>query len=332
MAAYHLVRRTTAYQQQAHPPAAPTATFPAHDHGANLLPPHDPSALIPHSGSSNHSGWGAAISAVHSGVNSAAQSGVQSATVEGGTVSPCAPASACASASEPGSNMSSQFPSCTPSQKPSQLPSKVAGLGLAAAIATGVGGGIGGGEGGSRGAGGGGAGVAVKVLEGGSSQGNREFQADVADRFIVEVMVWGFANAVFYHQPPNLSVVSTTNLQTCLPFPKTALPSPLPFPYSFFRSSLPFPSPITPSLAGGAAESTEVAPSGASGGGYYIVAGEQSAAHLPLGPLFLSSSPPSLLPLPTSNLIFHLLPLCLAGGAAESTQVDPPGASGGVLH
>ncbi|CAI7787743.1 unnamed protein product [Closterium sp. NIES-54] len=137
---------------------------------------------------------------------------------------------------------------------------------------------------------------------------------------------------------------STTNLQTCLPFPKTALPSPLPFPYSFFHSSLPFPSPITPSLTGGAAESTEVAPSGASGGGYYIAAREPSAASLPLGPLCLSSSPPSLPPLPTSNLIFHLPPLCLAalfsiflpclssGGAVESTQVAPSGASGGVLH
>ncbi|CAI5941776.1 unnamed protein product, partial [Closterium sp. NIES-64] len=246
----------SAYQQQAHAPAAPSAAVPAHDHGANLLPPHDPSAMIPHSGASNHSGWGAAVSAVHSGVNSAAHSGVQSVTVEGGAASPYAPASAYASAAEPGSNMSSQFPSRTPSQTPSQPMSHVAGPGLAAAIAAEAGGGIGGGEGGSGGAGGGyaahssnssaqtpgasvgslksgrnmaeyrlmlpgrslsntvmeltyedvlgatdnlaeanvigsggfgrvycgrlaGAGVAVKVLEAGSSQGDREFQAEV---------------------------------------------------------------------------------------------------------------------------------------------------------
>ncbi|CAI5475277.1 unnamed protein product [Closterium sp. Yama58-4] len=245
----------SAYQQQAHAPAAPPAAVPAHDHGANLLPPHDLSAMIPHSGASYHSGC-AAVSAVHSGANSAAHSGVQSVTVEGGAVSPYAPASAYASAAEPGSNMSSQFPSRTPSQTPSQPMSHVAGPGLAAAIAAEAGGRIGGGEGGSGGAGGGyaahssnssaqtpgasvgssksgrnmaeyrlmlpgrslsntvmeltyedvlgatdnlaeanvigsggfgrvycgrlaGAGVAVKVLEAGSSQGDREFQAEV---------------------------------------------------------------------------------------------------------------------------------------------------------
>ncbi|CAI5478340.1 unnamed protein product [Closterium sp. Yama58-4] len=193
-------RTATAFQQQAHSPVAPPAAFPAHNRGANLLPPHDPSAMIPHSGASNHSGWGAAISAVGSGVNSAAHSaahsGVHGVNVEhvegGGAVSPYAPASAYASAAEPGSNMSSQFPSRTPSQTPSQPPSHVAGPGLAAAIAAGTGigldggaggagGGIGGAEGGS-GRGGGGAahssnssvqtpGVSVGSLESGRNMG-----------------------------------------------------------------------------------------------------------------------------------------------------------------
>ncbi|GJP86947.1 hypothetical protein CLOP_g16908 [Closterium sp. NIES-67] len=171
------VSTATASQQQLAIPvaavaAAPSAAFPANDREATL-PPHDPSAAIPHSGASNHSGWGAANGAAISAANSTIQSpyppggalgasvslehGGAAAAAEGGSASPYAPASGSntfVSVADPGSNMSSQFPSRTPSLTPSQAPSHVAGPGLAAAIAAGAGmGGISGGELGSGGGG-----------------------------------------------------------------------------------------------------------------------------------------------------------------------------------
>ncbi|CAI7747080.1 unnamed protein product, partial [Closterium sp. NIES-54] len=300
----------SAYQQQAHAPAAPSAAVPAHDHGANLLPPHDPSAMIPHSGASNHSGWGAAVSAVHSGVHSV--------TVEGGAVSPYAPASAYASAAEPGSNMSSQFPSRTPSQTPSQPMSHVAGPGIAAAIAAEAGGGTGGGEGGSGGGGGGYAahssnssaqtpGASVGSLKSGRNMAEyrlmlpgRSLSNTVMELTYEDVLVSGLVgrykmscdaeqysagscHAIVYHSP-------TCNL---------------------------IPHPLVLQQVVLLIESTQVAASGASGG-LLQCRGEQGAgvqSHVS------PPSPPSL-PSPPSH---H--PISLVGGAAESAQVAPSSAS-----
>ncbi|CAI7806127.1 unnamed protein product [Closterium sp. NIES-54] len=131
-----------------------------------------------------------------------------------------------------------------------------------------------------------GAGVAVKVLEAGSSQGDREFQAEVrvpgrglnCDQEF-QAQIRGTGHAIVYHSP-------TCNL---------------------------IPHPLVLQQVVLLIESTQVAASGASGG-LLQCRGEQGAgvqSHVS------PPSPPSL-PSPPSH---H--PISLVGGAAESAQVAP---------